>query len=159
MKKVMLLMVVAVFSITIKAQANSSKNIPKKISEAFSSKYPSAQVGKWKFDKENYVAEFNLDKKKYCAFYASDGNWIKTETKIRWTWNLPKVVETAFYKSDFASYSIHGIKEVQTPTEHFYEIHVNDGIRLDSDHQQFAQDFIICFNPDGTLIKKVTLPN
>ena len=121
-------MSIAFFTTGIIAQAKGNKEIPQKVMTAFLSKYPSAHLKNWKINSEGYAAEFVLDKKKYFAHFSPNADWQKTETKINWTWKLPPAVKKALYHSDYASWYVNEIREIQTPGEHLYTyaVHVNE---------------------------------
>jgi hypothetical protein len=158
MKKSILVIVIAFFSSLVIAQAKTNAEIPKKVSEAFSAKYPSAEIKKWKAAKGDYVAEFNLEKKKFIAHYSSTGEWIKTESKIKLSNNLPEAVQDGLHKSEYASWSINEIKQVEKPGKNVYTIHVHDGNKLSSDHHDALKtDYLLSFSDTGELIKKQRL--
>ncbi|HLK29692.1 MAG TPA: hypothetical protein VKT28_14035 [Puia sp.] len=155
MKKVILITLIAAFSQSGISQSEQDK-ILSRISNSFSVQFPSAHLKNLKFKNNNYIAEFTVDNKKLFAFYSVDANWLKTETKIKWTWDLPPKVENAFFKSKYGNWAINEIKEIQMPAQHLYSIHVNDGDLLDSNHYDvFIQDVIFYFKPDGGLQKSI----
>jgi len=158
MKKSILVIAIALFSSIVIAQAKTTVEIPKKVSEAFSAKYPSAEIKKWKTAKGDYVAEFNLEKKKFLAHYSAGGEWIKTESKIKLSNNLPDAVKEGLHKSEYASWYINEIKQVEKPGHNIYTIHVHDGNKLSADHHDALKtDFLLSFNDTGELIKKQRL--
>jgi hypothetical protein len=159
MKKTVLILLIAFLSAGITAQGNNFNAVPQKILSAFQLKYPSAQVKKWNMNNDGYVTKFFLNKKEYLAYYTADADWVRTETKIKWTWKLPAAVKTALHSSEYASWYVDEMKQVETPGEHKYMIHVDDGNKLDSDHHDaFKEDFMLYFSANGELIKKEKLP-
>jgi hypothetical protein len=159
MKKTVLIIMIVFIATNIIGQGKNYKDVPQKIITAFETKYPSAMIRSWKINPDGYAAEFMIDKKKYTAHYSPDADWTKTETKVRWTWKLPPAVKNALYHCEYASWYVNEIKAVNTPGEQFYEIHVNDGNKLDADHHDaFTEDFLLRFSVTGELIKKEKLP-
>ncbi|HLK28125.1 MAG TPA: PepSY-like domain-containing protein [Puia sp.] len=153
MKKIFLVIAIALVSNIIVAQNN--KEIPQTVITAFQSKYPSAEIKKWKTGKEDFVAEFNLEKKKYRAYYSSNAEWIRTETKIKLSSKLPQPVKTALHKSEYASWYINEIKQIEKPGKNMYTIHVDDGNKLSADHHDALKtDYLLSFSDTGELIKK-----
>lgn len=155
MKKSILVIAIAFFSSIVIAKANTNADVPKKVSEAFSAKYPAAEIKKWKTVKADYVAEFTLEKKKYLAYYSSNAEWIRTESKISLSTKLPDAVKEALHKSEYASWSISEIKQIEKPTKNIYTIHVHDGNKLSADHHDAIKtDYLLSFSDIGELVKK-----
>jgi len=155
MKKILLsaiIMIAASFLNSVSAQ-----KIPQNITTAFSTKYPNAKVDKWRIFNDNYIVEFfsnTKNDKKSFAYYDIHGNWIKTETKIRWTWRLPLDMQTAFNKSGYRAWFIEEIKKVDGPGQDEYLFTVDNRDMLDGDHMDvFFKEFKLYFK-DDTLIKK-----
>lgn len=127
---------------------------PQQIVQSFSSSFPSAHFKKWKLENNNYVAEFTLDNKKSLAYYSANGHWLRTETKFKWSHNVPSVIKGAFNKSEFAGWTIYDVKEIQTPMGRTYRIHVNDGNLMSSDtYIVVPRDVLVYFSPTGELVK------
>jgi len=155
MKKSIFVIAIAFISSLVIAQEKTIADVPKKVSEAFSIKYPSAEITKWKNVKAGYVAKFSFEKKKYLAYYSTDGEWKKTEMKINLTSKLPDAIKKALHKSDYASWTIRDIKHVQEPGKNSYTMHVHDGNKLSADrHDAFKTDYLLSFSDVGELIKK-----
>ena len=72
MKKLIVLIVIALLSNTMIAQAVVP---PQAVSTAFATKFPTARLKKWEERREGYIANFKLDGKKTFAYYAADGSW------------------------------------------------------------------------------------
>ncbi|MBS1918014.1 MAG: hypothetical protein JST87_17220 [Bacteroidetes bacterium] len=72
MKKSILIIAIAFISSIAVAQAKNNGEVPKKISEAFSQKYSSAEIKKRETRKGDYMAEFNLEKKRFLAYYSAN---------------------------------------------------------------------------------------
>lgn len=155
MKKSFLVLAIAFFSSVVIANAKGTTEVPKNISVAFTAKYPSAEIKGWRTAKGEYIAEFVLEKKKYRAYYSSDAEWLRTETKIKSSTKLPGQVREALHKSEYASWYITEMKQIEKPGKNVYAIHVNDGNKLSADHHDAVKtDFLLYFSDSGELIKK-----
>jgi len=157
MKKTLFISTAILLGTLALAQA---KTVPQNISVAFSAKYPNATVKKWKHSNSNYSAEFSVDNKKSIAYYSAGGNWERTETKIKWTWNLPSAVHQTLEKNGYLRFYIMDMKKVETSNGVTYVVHYNDGNTLDSDHHDaFTQYFLLHISETGELIKKEEVEN
>src|SRR5690348_3355592 len=96
MKKLIFLGVIAIFSKTMVAQANSQSMPPEAVVNAFNTRFPNAHVRSWEERKEGFIADFRLDGKKTFAYFAPDGTWKGTERPIKWTKNLPAAVRSGW---------------------------------------------------------------
>ncbi len=127
---------------------------PRQIVQSFSVSFPSAHFRKWKLENNTYVAEFTLDNKKAFAYYSPKGNWLRTETKLKWSNNVPTGVKDAFNKSQFAGWTIYEVKAIQTPLGQTFRFHVNDGNLMSSDtYIVVPRDVLVYFSPTGELVK------
>ena len=139
---------------TINAHAaKSDANVPDKVTTAFIAKYPQAELKDWKITKTGYKAEFKLNHQKYIAVYASDGTWLKSETKLNRTGNLPVIVKTALKKGKYASYYVDGIKEVKTSGETQYVLTIDNhgGLTMATEGYGSWEDYRITFDTNGAL--------
>jgi hypothetical protein len=158
MRKIILLLVVTVLSKAIVAEKDNRPAAPQNIVSNFSIKYPGVQVKQWQAakgpSKGMYVAKFTQDGKKSLAYYSSTGDWIKTERKIKWTWNLPAAVKAGWEKTEYVRWYVETMKEVETPGQHVYVMHVNNGPTLGAEHAQFQEGYLLYFSGAGELIQK-----
>ena len=92
-----------------------SRNVPDKVQRLFAQQYPQAHLRKWETRNDTCIAEFSRDRRKNRADYSAQGEWLKTETKIPWTKDLPPAVASAWRYSDFASWYVAAIREVTFP--------------------------------------------
>jgi len=124
--------------------------------KSFSQQYPQGSIRKWVVKNDTCVAEFTMSRSKNMAYYLADGNWIKTETKIPWTKDLPKAVNLSWKYSDFASWYVAGIKEVKYPDKDLYVLKVQHDCGPEgSIPGDCLNIYKLYFDPDGSLIKKV----
>ena len=127
-------------------------SLPASIAPAFNSRYPQAKIKNWKMIGDRCRIEFRDNRNKCAAYYSTNGRWIKTEISIPWTKDLPPAVRTALQKDGYASWYVDGIKEVQTPGEPLYVLHIDNGPSLDAKHYDaFKKDMIVSFTQDGVL--------
>jgi len=160
MKKLIILIVIALFSETMIAQAHpvashTAVTPPQAVSTAFAARFPNAQVKKWEERTEGYIADFKLNGQKLFAYYAADGNWKGTETSIKWSRNLPEAVRQAWKNSDYAAWYILKIKKIETPEQPLYVLDVNNGPLLNSEkHDAFLEEYALFFSEKGELVRK-----
>ncbi len=159
MKTLSLLLSVTVFSFSVNAQQKITDDVPGKVLAAFSSKYPGAEVRNWKTGENTYSAKFKTGNKSHCAFYSPGGAWLKTETKVQWTWNLPGEVKNALKSGGYAAWYIDNMKRVETPQQNIYVVHVdNANVLPGADYLNFKDDYNLYYNANGKLVKKELLP-
>jgi hypothetical protein len=127
------------------------QTIPQKVADSFSAKYPQAKVKQWKTEKAVYIVKFTFKNNNRYAYYSLGGNWLKTESKIKWGANLPAPVKQRFKKSPYSSWNIESIKEIETPVRRFYQIYVdNRNIQADAFHNNvFTKDKLLYFTDNG----------
>jgi hypothetical protein len=160
MKKLIILIAVALFSETMIAQAHpvaahSAVEPPQAVITAFATRFPDVQVRKWAEQQQTFYARFRWKGKKTCAYYTADGTWKATEMSMHWSWNLPEKVRQAWKHSDFAAWYPMEITRIETPDSTLYAMHVNNSPILDSDHAQIDHDeVVIFFNENGELVRK-----
>ncbi len=115
---------------------------PEKAAEEFRKKFPNATNVKWGIDRNNYhEANFELDGKKYRADFDSKGEWVETETSVKWD-EVPLAVQEAFKEEDKKK-DIVEIEFVDNKEKgKFYDIEFKKGSgKLD-----------ISIRPDGTVL-------
>ncbi|GAA4282233.1 PepSY-like domain-containing protein [Gaetbulibacter aestuarii] len=103
------------------AFAPIKQDAPKKVTDAFHSKFPNAKQVRW--DKENaneWEAEFKLNGKEYSANFLDDGTWKETEHKIS-TSELPKDLKMQI-KQKFPGYKIEEPEISETDKGKMFEL-------------------------------------
>lgn len=154
MKKVIIVLVIALLSQTMVTRAAGIK-VPAAVSTAFTTRFPSGRLKKWKQYPQGFVAVFRQSGKKEFAYFAADGDWKGTETPIRWSWNLPDPVRQAWRKSDYRAWKIEHIKKIDQPDQPLYALDVNNSPMLDADHSYIdGEEWVIFFNQRGELVRK-----
>jgi hypothetical protein len=171
MKKLIVLITIALLSQTMIAQADSAAPAPAVIATttgkhsavvpppavtaAFATRFPNTQVKQWMERKEGYIAAFRLDHKKSFAYYAADGTWKATETPVNWTWHLPAAVHKGWLNSDYAAWYVEKITKIVTPEQTLYTLLVNNTPLLDADHVWVDKEkYVLFFSEKGELVRK-----
>jgi hypothetical protein len=171
MKKLIVLITIALVSETMIAQADSVAPAsavkaattsdhsavvpPSAVTTAFAIRFPDTRVKQWMERKEGYIAAFRLDHKKSFAYYAADGTWKATETPVNWTWHLPAAVHKGWLNSDYAAWYVEKITKIVTPEETLYTLLVNNSPLLDAEHAyNFDEKYVLFFSEKGELIRK-----
>jgi hypothetical protein len=150
MKKILIMSAIAGLLLQhLTAQANI---VPQKVSAAFSAQYPAVAAAHWKAAATGYEATFRSGNKANHAYYAPDGGWIKTETRIKWTKNLPDAVRQGFHNSRYVSWYVENMRETQSADQHVVTIDVSQVI----DYQMgglYKDVYRLYFSMDGKLMK------
>lgn len=171
MKKLIVVITIALLSKTMIAQADSATPAPAAkatitgnhivvvpptaVIAAFAARFPDTHVKQWMERKEGYIAAFRLDHKKSFAYYAGDGTWKATETPINWTWRLPSTVHQGWLKSDYAAWYVEKITKIVTPEQTLYTMLINNTPLLDADHVWVDEEkYILFFSEKGELVRK-----
>lgn len=137
---------------TMMTEVPAGQNIPVQANVAFTNRYPSATHVRWSQSGAAFEARFEVDNQTHMAFYDKYGQWVRTETKIHWTKNLPAAVRTGFRNSSYAVYEVEEIKEVQTASEHYVSIEVS--AVTDYHVGGLMNDvYRLYFNMDGTFLR------
>lgn len=116
-----------------------------KIQEVFINKYPNAQRVEWEKKYDHYVADFYLDGIEREAWINSQGEWVMTESDIRFN-DLPEAIQTAFQASEYKTWKVDDVDLLErVEMDPVYVIEVEQG----------KQEFDLYYAEDGTLIKAV----
>ena len=149
-------MLVLVMMLSIIEYYPAKGQVPDNTVKAFKQQYPNENKAKWIMEKDTSIADFKMNGHKNMAYYRSDGQWIKTETKIPWTKDLPTAVDNAWKNSDYASWYIATIKEVQYPDKNVYVMKVQQDCGPEGSIPGDCLDvYKLYFDPGGSLVKKV----
>ncbi len=108
-KKGMLSFVLLLLMYTVNAQF---RKIPAEVTDSFKAKYENASGVSWKDKITSFQADFKERDKELKATFSSNGEWIKTETKLPYE-SLPADVKDGFKKSKFADLSVVDILQVE----------------------------------------------
>ncbi len=154
MKKLTILSIAVIVSLSFNANAQEKSSLDKDITEkevpaaamsTFKKKYPNQKVEKWEMKAGNYEADFTMDGK-FCEFAMKpDGTWIESETKIEKS-GVPKAVLDAYAKSEYKDWAYDHAEEVATPAfPKLFEVTVKKG-----------KDFTgLYYTPDGAKLVRV----
>lgn len=115
---------------------------PEKVLKAFNEKYPAATEVSWSIDRNGrFEGDFKLDGTKYRADFDGDGQWVETETSVKWK-DLPEATQKAFENEDKKK----DIVEIELVDSHekgaFYDIEYKIGVG--------KQDILI--TPEGRVL-------
>jgi hypothetical protein len=108
------------------ACGQTGKDVPTKVKEAFTQKFPDATSINW--DKENdteWEAEFKMNGTEYSANFDNTGVWVETEYKIS-SADIPSAVKTTLEK-EYAGYSIEGAEISETTDGRVIELVLKSG--------------------------------
>lgn len=170
MKKLIVLIAIALLSETMIAQADTTAPAavkatttgnhgavvpPPAVATAFATRFPNTPVKQWMERKAGYIAAFRLDHKKSFAYYAADGTWKGTETPVSWTWHLPAAVHKGWLNSDYAAWYVERMTKIVTPEQTLYTLRVNNTPLLDADHVWVDKETcLLFFSEKGELVRK-----
>jgi hypothetical protein len=157
MKKIrpaLMCIVACAFQYVVMATPGVRSDIPSNVSSAFSRQYPTGKIGSWEMSGNDYIIDFmNSKEQRSSAYYSSDGEWLRTDTRLESKEDLPEAVQNGLAESRYKGYYIDKIERVQQPSDRtLYLVHVDYGANLEFDlHDLFANDYVLYFNSNGTL--------
>jgi hypothetical protein len=155
MKKAFLLLAIAAMTESMIAQSDSTVIVPQAVSTAFTARFPAGRLKKWEQRPAGYIAVFRQDGKRLFADYAADGTWLGTESPVKWTKDLPATVKEGWKNSGYYDWYVRDIKKIETPNEPLYALHVDNGVKLDSDHHDaYLEEYVLFFSENGRLVRK-----
>ena len=119
MKKLMLFMLIGLFSISAIAQKINADKVPASVLDAFKAKFPAAAKAKWSLENpKEYEAEFKLENADQSASFSEDGKWIETEVVISKS-QLPQAVINAIDKK-YPSCKIEEVEQASSPENNLF---------------------------------------
>jgi hypothetical protein len=138
------------------AKTTARKNVPEKVKEAFTAKYQGVNVKKWKTVNGSEEAKFVSGKRKNTAIFLDNGTWVKTETKIPWSKDLPIAVQNAWNNNEYRSWYPDEIKKVEAPDNNvYYTIQVSKDYGPEgSIRGDWEEVYILYFDTNGALLRK-----
>jgi hypothetical protein len=107
-------MIGAIALLGLASCGQTGKDVPAKVKDAFTQKFPDATSIKW--DKENdteWEAEFKMNGSEYSANFDNSGVWVETEYKIS-SADIPPAVKTTLEK-EYAGSNIEVAEISETP--------------------------------------------
>ena len=122
----------------------NGQDIPAKVKEALSSKYPNAKSVEWEKEGNNeYEAEFKIDRKEVSVVFDQNGQWLATEKEIS-----KKMLPSAVIKSvkdNFVGYRIDEAEKIEMANGSiYYEVEIEKG----------KSEWEILLSADGTIKEK-----
>lgn len=116
------------------------------IVSAFNEKYPEAKKVSWETKQSYKVADFIFESKEREAWFDVQGNWLLTETDLRFD-ELPLAVQESFVSGAYTAWQVDDVDMIERyNTEIIYVVEVEKG----------DQEIDLYYTEDGTLIKEVT---
>jgi len=79
MKKIILVLAMAVFAIQLQAQEVHKKDLPASVSTSFNSAYAAAKDVDWKMSGSNYTAKFEMNDRDMFATYDATGKLVESK--------------------------------------------------------------------------------
>lgn len=104
MKKLVLMVVVAIITSLTFAQKIQEKEVPAVVKTSLQKLYPNAKDVKWDKEKEHYEASFDLNKIDNSILFDTNGNVVETEVEIALN-QLPKGI-LEYIKQHYAGESV-----------------------------------------------------
>jgi hypothetical protein len=129
-------------------------HIPPKVTRSFATQFPTGRLKKWGQKKEDYIATFRQNGKKYIARYAPDGAWQAAESPVKWTRNLPGLVRAGWNNCQYMDWLILDIKKIETPQNTLYAIHIGQIQSLGPDDADIGSEYILFFSDKGVLVRQ-----
>lgn len=121
-------------------------DVPLKVTDAFSAKFPNAKSVKWEKEGENYEAEFKADGQSYSAEFNSDGVWLETTEEIKYS-SVPQSVKQTL-DSLFSNKSI---------TESEITESMNMGRHYEIELKSDGKRYVVTLSLSGQLIESKLL--
>jgi len=141
--KILKTVFVLIFTTVLLAFTASGEEVPKKVKDAFSKKFPTAKSVSWdKESKTEWEAEFKMYNIKYSANFMEDGSWKETEHKIDKN-EIPQPVLSGLMNA-FKGYKIEGAEISETAKGIVYEFEIEKG----------KQEMEVVMDASGKIIKK-----
>jgi hypothetical protein len=99
---------------------SNSAEVPKKVKEAFTMKFPTFKKVSWDEEEEGeWEAEFKLKGVEYSANFLEDGTWMETEHEIKKS-AIPAIIKNTL-ANEFAGYKIDEAEVSETVEGMYYE--------------------------------------
>lgn len=133
------------------------KNVSEKAIASFSDRYPDLHVKKWQVINGQDVAAFKANNEKNYAYFTNDGRWLKTETELTFTKNLPAGVRAAWNNSAYASWNVATVKKVKTRGQEVYTVKVYHPYGPELTSTDNTKEYRLYFTPNGNLENTVAV--
>lgn len=146
MKIKLLLLLFVLSAVSFAGCSDDDDYIPETaVVDAFTSKYPEAKRVSWETKMDYKVAEFILANHETEAWFDASGNWLMTETDIRFD-ELPLLIQDKHVLGEYANWRVDDVDKIERyNTETIYVVEVEQG----------DNDVELVYAADGTLIKVI----
>lgn len=126
MKKVVFSLLAVVFSLSV-VNAQSEEDVPKKVKDAFTAKYPKASDVEWEKSSQNqWQAEFEMNAKEIEVVFDKDGRWMGTQTEMDQA-KLPAAIKKAIAEK-YKGYTVEEVEMVEViNTAKMYKVEMENG--------------------------------
>ena len=123
--------------------AGDGDQIPQKVKDAFTKKFPTAKKVDWEKESEKeWEAEFKMYNVEYSANFLEDGTWQETEHEIEEK-DVPQNVLKAL-KNGFPDFEIEEVEISETNTGKVYEFDLEKG----------EKEMEVAIDPTGKVVKQ-----
>lgn len=109
---------------TVIFHSDNTKRIPQAVIDNFTAHYPYSIIRKWEKEKGYYIAKFFNNGEKAKAWFAGNGEWLKTETNFHRLLPL-RVVD--FLAHNYFAYEIEEKKWIETPDGNYFKLELERG--------------------------------
>jgi len=160
MKKTFILTVimVALFAFHGRSQSIGDHALPAIIATQFNKEHPGTKIKKWRYSDHTYAVKYRDGNKNRVVYFSQDGHWQKDETKYCLIQSLPQPVKKGLRANGFASYYYEKIEEVDSVGNHYFTFLADTYPPSPEEDSFFFKQYLLCFTPQGWLIKKTLLP-
>jgi uncharacterized membrane protein YkoI len=142
LQKLMLLLMLTFLSFGVHACSND-QDVPQKVKQAFTTKFPAAKKVKWEKENESeWEAEFKMDGLEYSANFSEDGSWQETEHEIKKN-EVPANI-LSILNAEFPGYKIEEAEISETAEGKFYEFELEKG----------GEDIEVTLDLQGKIVNK-----
>lgn len=139
----MMFIAVLAFSACSDDDDNDGIKVPEALSQALTTKYPSAIHVEWSQKGAFYVADCRIDGHDADVWYNAEAQWQLTETEILWN-DVPGTVQTSFINSEYGTWAREDIDLLEYPLEPMiYVIEVEKG----------KTEYQLFYSEEGNLIQ------
>lgn len=120
---------------------SQTTHVPSAVITTFLRKYQTTTPVQWKVVDHQFIARFKLGKKHCSAFFSADGEWERSVSRVKWTWQLPVSVRDVLDRSPYKEWYIEKMYKIESPGKKgFYRLFVNNANLLDGDHHDGFQE-------------------
>ncbi|MDT0294341.1 PepSY-like domain-containing protein [Mesonia ostreae] len=130
-------------SIAVQAQDLRMDEVPASLISTFQKEFTNVNDVEWEKDMENYKVEFEVDRKDYDVWYATNGQEVKRKVEISSS-ELPSAVSNVI-KKNYADFSIDDVDMIKKGNDITYEI----------DLETFTKELEITVDKNGKVLSEI----